>query len=124
MRTHRTLVLGVIAASAVAVGSATTPTSAAVAPQTLAAASSTTSLAMHPGKLLASNCFQCHGTNGVNGQFDSLAGKSASELFNELKELQTKPDADKAIMKVHALGYTDEQLRLIADFFANVQTGR
>ncbi|MGH6626542.1 MAG: c-type cytochrome [Burkholderiaceae bacterium] len=72
-----------------------------------------------PGRLLASNCFQCHGTNGnpqVAG-FDRLAGRSADDLFKKLKELQAETDPNE-IMKVHALGYSDDQLRLIADFFS------
>lgn len=71
------------------------------------------------GRLLASNCFQCHGTNGnprVAG-FDRLAGKSSNDIFADLKEFQTKNDPNN-IMKVHALGYTDAQLRLIADYFS------
>lgn len=81
----------------------------------------TTSLITHPGKLLASNCFQCHGTNGQNGAFDSLAGESVSEIIGEMSELKTENDLDKAIMKVHALGYTDAQVRLIADYFSKVR---
>lgn len=73
------------------------------------------------GRLLASNCFQCHGTNGQNGAFDSLAGESAREIIEEMNELKTKTDLDEAIMKVHALGYTDAQVKLIADFFSKVQ---
>ncbi len=71
------------------------------------------------GRLLASNCFQCHGTNGnprVAG-FDRLAGRSSNDIFEKLKELQTENDPNN-IMKVHALGYTDAQLRLIADYFS------
>ncbi len=49
--------------------------------------------------------------------FDRLAGKSSGDLFKELKELQNKTDPNE-IMKVHALGYTDAQLRLIADYFS------
>ncbi len=78
-------------------------------------------LSQHPGKILAGNCFQCHGTDGKNGAFDSLAGKPADELFKELKELQTKPDLDKAMMRVHANAYSDAQLRLIADYFSQVR---
>lgn len=72
----------------------------------------------HPGRLLASNCFQCHGTNGraVAG-FESLAGKSASEIYKELKEMQLKP-AGENIMNVHARGYTDQELQLIGDYFS------
>ena len=72
----------------------------------------------HPGRLLASNCFQCHGTNGRGG-YESLAGKSAREIFNELLEMRAKA-AGSNIMVPHASGYTDEQLRLIADYFSRV----
>jgi cytochrome c553 len=71
------------------------------------------------GRLLASNCFQCHGTNGrpsVSG-FDRLAGSSSSEIYSELKEMQGKTVGND-IMKVHARGYTDTQLRAIAAYFA------
>ena len=78
-------------------------------------------LIAHPGKLLASNCFQCHGTNGQNGAFDSLAGESASEIIGELNEMKTTTESEKAIMKVHALGYTDAQVNLIADYFSKVR---
>lgn len=62
------------------------------------------------GRLLASNCFQCHGTNGKGPGFDKLAGKSATEIFKELKEFQSGKEG-KGIMASHALGYTDVQLR-------------
>ena len=82
------------------------------------AQTSTASLPL-AGRLLASNCFQCHGTNGnpMVAGFDRLAGKSSNDIFKELKEFQTKNDPNE-IMKVHALGYTDEQLRRIADYFS------
>ena len=85
----------------------------------MAAAQTTTIPPPPDGRLLASNCFQCHGTNGnpVAGGFDRLAGKSANDLFKELKELQTKTDPNE-IMPVHARGYTDAQLQLIADYFS------
>ncbi|MFN8347100.1 MAG: hypothetical protein U0X91_19015 [Spirosomataceae bacterium] len=69
----------------------------------------------HPGKLLAANCFQCHGTNG-NG-LEHLAGQSANEIAGEMREMQTKnPRAD--IMNVHAKAYTTDEIKLIADFFS------
>jgi sulfide dehydrogenase cytochrome subunit len=77
-----------------------------------------TASAPHPARLLAANCFQCHGTNGrsVNG-IDSLAGKSAAELYEELLEMRSRP-ANRQIMNVHAHGYTKPQLRAIADYFS------
>lgn len=62
------------------------------------------------GRLLASNCFQCHGTNG-NGGFEDIRGKSAEELL----EFLGKP-AGKDIMAAHAQGYTPAQLQTIAAY--------
>ena len=69
-----------------------------------------------PGRLLASNCFQCHGTDGRGG-FDKLAGKSASEIVKERKEMRAENKPGE-IMNRHAAGYTDAQLKLIGDYFA------
>jgi cytochrome subunit of sulfide dehydrogenase len=71
-----------------------------------------------PGRLLASNCFQCHGTNGRgDGTFEKLAGKSSSDIYNDLREMKAKNNRGE-IMTIHALGYTDAQLRAIADYFS------
>ncbi len=123
MRAPRILVLGVVGTVALGAISAGTATSSSSAPRPTPAAATVSSLLTHPGKIMAGNCFQCHGTDGINGTFGSLAGESASELYNELKELQTETDADEAIMRVHANAYTDDQLRLIADYFSKVPSG-
>ena len=72
---------------------------------------------IHPGRLLASNCYQCHGTNGSGG-FDKLQGKSASELLGELRKFASGGEDPDGIMATHALGYDDAQLQLIADFLS------
>jgi cytochrome c553 len=72
------------------------------------------------GRLLASNCFQCHGTNGSGG-FDRLIGKSSSELYSELHKFATGAENSDGIMAAHAMGYTDAQLRAIANYLATVQ---
>lgn len=69
------------------------------------------------GRLLASNCFQCHGTDGRGPGFDSLAGKSATELYQELLKFKATTDAND-IMAKHAMGYTDAQLRALADWLS------
>lgn len=69
------------------------------------------------GRLLASNCFQCHGTNGRGPGFDRLAGKSANELYSDLKEFQSGKEGN-GIMAKHAMGYTDAQLRALADWLS------
>lgn len=68
------------------------------------------------GQLLASNCFQCHGTNGNGPGFDRLAGMPAGKLYEEMLELRA--GKGNGLMVKHSLIYTDAQLRLIADWFA------
>ena len=74
---------------------------------------------VHEGRLLASGCFQCHGTDGKSGGFEKLAGMSRTEMLKELNEMRTDA-ARKDIMNPHARGYTTTQLSLIADYFATV----
>ena len=70
------------------------------------------------GRLLASQCAQCHGTNGqaVSGM-DKLAGESEGEIYKELIEMKARIKPDE-IMHRQAAGYTDAQIRLIARYFA------
>jgi cytochrome subunit of sulfide dehydrogenase len=74
------------------------------------------------GRLLASNCFQCHGTTGRGG-FEEIAGKSPSEIYSKLKEMQrVQPGSgDHNIMIPHAKGFTDAQLRKISEYFAGLR---
>jgi cytochrome c553 len=69
------------------------------------------------GRLLASNCFQCHGTNGRGPGFDKLAGKPASEIYEEMKSFQTGHEGN-GIMARHAQGYTDAQLRDLSSYLS------
>ena len=72
------------------------------------------------GRLLASNCFQCHGTDGKGG-FEKLAGKSASELYGDLKEFASGKENSDGIMAAHAMGFSDEQLKSIASYFSSIR---
>ncbi len=58
------------------------------------------------GRLLASNCFQCHGTGGMGG-FEKIRGNAS-----EVKKYLGKP-ANGDIMTAHAQGYTSAQLDAI-----------
>ena len=73
-----------------------------------------------PGRLLASNCFQCHGTNGNGPGFDKLAGKSADKLFKKMKKYQSG-DKGEGIMGRHAMGYSDAQLRELSKWLSQQQ---
>ncbi|NRT56198.1 c-type cytochrome [Sphaerotilus uruguayifluvii] len=66
-----------------------------------------------PGRLLASNCFQCHGTNGKGPGFETLAGKPSGEIYKDLLEMRSGKEGS-GLMVRHAMGYTDAQLRLLS----------
>jgi cytochrome c553 len=70
-----------------------------------------------PGRLLASNCFQCHGTNGKGPGFESLAGKSANEIYQDLLEYRAGKEGN-GLMTKHAMGYTDQQLRQLSQWLS------
>jgi len=72
-----------------------------------------------PGQLLAAQCAQCHGTNGVAvSGFESIAGKKADDLYKGLLEMsQRRPEN---IMDLQARAFTPAQLRLIANYLATL----
>jgi cytochrome c553 len=74
---------------------------------------------------LAATCFTCHGTDGhsVDGVPPSLAGQNRNYLLKQLQEFR-EGKRPATIMHQHAKGYTDEQLELIAGYFAAVVPGR
>jgi cytochrome subunit of sulfide dehydrogenase len=72
------------------------------------------------GRNLAATCANCHGTNGkaVPGAgMDSLAGESKAKLLQKLADFKSG-DKPASIMHQITKGYTDEQLGLIADYYA------
>ncbi len=73
---------------------------------------------------LAATCFTCHGTDGrsVGGIPPSLAGQDRNYLLQTMKDFKAGK-RPATIMHQHAKGYTDEQLELIATYFANVKPG-
>lgn len=69
------------------------------------------------GRLLASQCAQCHGTNGVStNSWDSIAGESAYELVSEMLEIQA--GEEDLIMQAQAHGYTDAEIAALAGWLA------
>jgi len=77
-----------------------------------------TAAAPPAGRLLASNCYQCHGTNGSGG-VESIRGESVNEIYNELKEMQQKTRPE--MMDMHARGYTDAEIRLLATYLSTLR---
>jgi len=71
---------------------------------------SPTNIPVSSGRLLASNCFQCHGTNGSGG-FERLSGEA-----DEIREFLNRSPSGN-IMAAHAQGYTPAQIDAIVAYF-------
>lgn len=69
-----------------------------------------------PGRVLASNCFQCHGTNGYAGEL-KIGEQSASSIISDINEMKSKNPGSN-IMNVHARAYTPEEIKLIAEYIS------
>jgi cytochrome c553 len=70
---------------------------------------------------LAATCANCHGTNGAaRGEMKVLAGVKADTLIAMINDYKagTQP---ASIMHQISKGYTDEQIKLIAGYFAAQQ---
>ena len=70
------------------------------------------------GRNLAAGCANCHGTGGISqGTTESLAGMKKEDLVRKMQEFKSgaKPST---IMQQLTKGYTDEQVDLIAVWFA------
>lgn len=72
----------------------------------------------HYARNLAATCANCHGTDGkAQGPATALAGYPADRLVAALKEFK-EGKRTATIMHQIAKGYSDEQVRLIASYFA------
>lgn len=76
------------------------------------------------GRYLASNCANCHGTNGnAQGTMPSLAGQPKTYIVEQMKAFR---DGKRSATIMHQLakGYTDQQVELIADHFSRQTPAR
>ncbi len=87
---------------------------------TFAASLSYTSVAFADnGRLLASQCFQCHGPNGHSkGEIDSIYGKSYSDLYGDLTEMKQKNKVE--IMHLQIKSYTDEEIKQMSAYLSTL----
>ena len=72
----------------------------------------------HLARNLAATCANCHGTDGhARGEMRPLAGVSAERIVAQLAAFKSGAQSG-TIMPQLAKGYSDEQIRLIAGWFA------
>jgi len=68
--------------------------------------------------LLASACAVCHGTNGHSqGGTPSLAGLNKNYFVQQMLAFK-HGQRETTVMTQHASGYTEEEIRLLAQYFS------
>jgi cytochrome subunit of sulfide dehydrogenase len=76
----------------------------------------------HLARNLAATCANCHGTNGnARGDMKQLAGVSADKIVALMADYKSG-NQPATIMHQIAKGYTDDQIKLIAGYFAAQQS--
>lgn len=67
----------------------------------------------------AATCAACHGTEGRDqGAIPAIAGRGAETLYRALIEFKTGQRPAATVMHQHAKGYSDDELRRLAQYFA------
>ena len=75
-------------------------------------------------RYLAATCSNCHGTTGTaQGAMPSLAGQQKSHIVEQMKAFR---DGKRPATIMHQLakGYNDQQIELIAEYFAQQKPTR
>jgi len=73
------------------------------------------------GAMLSHSCSACHGTDGKSpGSIPSINGKSARFIYQSLTEFRSG-FRSSTVMGRHAKGYSDKEIKLIADYFASLK---
>ena len=68
--------------------------------------------------MLSASCEGCHGTYGRSpGAIPPIAGKSAEYLRETLEGFRSG-DKEATVMDRHVKGYSEEEIRLISEYFA------
>jgi len=71
--------------------------------------------------LWAVSCMACHGTDGhAQGVSMSLSGRPSQELYDTLLAFKSG-ERTATIMHQHAKGYSDEELKRIAQYFSQIK---
>jgi cytochrome c553 len=74
--------------------------------------------AVSRAELLASMCNTCHGTNGKGAKPIPGIGGEEPEEFVDLMQAFANGEEAASIMGRHAQGYTEAELKLLAEYFS------
>ena len=71
------------------------------------------------GMMLSNSCAACHGTDGKSpGAIPSIYGKTARFIVQALHDFRDGK-RPATVMGRHAAGYSDDEIRLIANYFSS-----
>lgn len=86
----------------------------------VAHASGTASTEITRAVMLSNSCAACHGTDGKSpGAIPRINGKSSRSVYKTLMEFRDDK-RPSTVMSRHAAGYTEEEIKLIADYFSSL----
>lgn len=72
-------------------------------------------------RVWAASCATCHGRDGrAQGPIPALAGRDVAVLLAALGEFKTGQRPAATVMHQHSKGYSDDELRRIAQFYASL----
>ena len=73
------------------------------------------------GEFLASMCVMCHGYGGQGSKrIPQLTEQKAQDIIESMLGYKSG-ETSATIMDRHAKGYTDEEIRLIAEYYASLK---
>ncbi|MFP4560928.1 MAG: c-type cytochrome [Thiohalorhabdus sp.] len=73
------------------------------------------------GEVMGNSCLTCHGSKGQGpGSMPSIRDFTEEGLVNKLMTFREGRDEDATVMERHATGYSEEQIRAIAAYIANL----
>lgn len=79
------------------------------------------SVELTKGMMLSNSCAGCHGTDGNSpGAIPSIKGKSVKFITKTLTDFR-EGKQPSTVMGRHAKGYSDEEIKHIAEYFAGIQ---
>lgn len=92
-----------------------------VASLAFAAAASVPAQEISRAEVIATTCYTCHGTYGVSpGSIPSINDISAERMISILQGYRSGQRVS-TVMGRHASGYTDDEIREVAQYFGNLQ---